>query len=458
MKRALRSLCLLTAMIMLISSLSACGKAGSKDSTTNKTVVKEKNNSDAKETSNGKSEFAGQTLEVAAFAGAYGTDFWDTVSKMFEEEYDVKVELTASPQLADIIRPSVVSGDPPDFIAFAQEQDIISTMIKEDALLDLSDVVKGNIEDKLLTGILDYCQPYKDGRILYTPSWYYSWGTWYNKALMREKGWEIPHTLDEMLELGAKAKAEGIALYVYPGIYPDYNQGILFPALASVGGAELINSIANYEEGVWEKEEVKEVLSFYQKMVDNGYILNGSVALTHTQAQTEFLQNKALFCVSGSWIEAEMADAAPEGFEYGFLPTPVVKEGQKQYANIGFETFEIPAAAKNPELAKEFLRFLYREDILKINAEKTQAAMAVKSGADFAKEYMTPSNYENLKMLDEDLLPVFVNFTLTEKTEIKILSEIFGSINSLVNGEMKVEDWVQRLEKANAILREAAVK
>ncbi|NLL70790.1 MAG: carbohydrate ABC transporter substrate-binding protein, partial [Epulopiscium sp.] len=109
-------------------------------------------------------------------------------------------------------------------------------------------------------------------------------------------------------------------------------------------------------------------------------------------------------------------------------------------------------------LAKEFLRFLYREDILKINAEKTQAAMAVKSGADFAKEYMTPSNYENLKMLDEDLLPVFVNFTLTEKTEIKILSEIFGSINSLVNGEMKVEDWVQRLEKANAILREAAVK
>ncbi len=228
----------------------------------------------------------------------------------------------------------------------------------------------GEFEDTLLDGILDYCQPYKDGRILYTPSWYYSWGTWYNKGLFEEKNWELPKTFDEMLALGEKAKQEGMALFVYPGVYPGYNQGVLFAALASAGGADLLNAIANYEEGVWEKPEVKEVLDLYQKMVDNGYILDGSVALTHTQAQTEFVQGKAVFCVSGSWIETEMADAAPEGFRYGFLPTPTAQAGQQQYANIGFETFEIPAAAKNPELAKEFLKFLYRQDNLLMNARR----------------------------------------------------------------------------------------
>lgn len=447
---------LLLAGTVLISTLTACAdkirEEESPQPEQQQEVLGEEETADEE-----KQPYAGQTLEVAAFAGAYGTEFWDQACAKFEEEYGVTVELTCSPQLGDIIRPSVVSGDPPDFIAFAQEQDIITTMIKEDVLMDLSDVV-AEIEDSLLDGILDYCQPYKDGRILYTPSWYYSWGTWYNKALFEEKGWELPNTFEEMLELGEKAKQEGMALFVYPGVYPGYNQGILFSALASVGGAELLNSIANYEAGVWEKPEVREVLQFYQDMVDRGYILEGSVALTHTQAQTEFVQGNAVFCVSGSWIETEMADAAPEGFQYGFFPTPVVKDGQQKYANIGFETFEIPVAAKNPELAKEFLKFLYRDDILLLNAEKTQACMAIKGGADLVKEYITTSNYENLKMLDKELMPCFVNWTLTEKTEISVMDELFNCINSLVNKEMNVDDWISRMEENDAVLREAVVK
>lgn len=447
---------LLLAGTVLISTLTACADKIPEEENPQpeqqQEVLGEEETADEEEQS-----YAGQALEVAAFAGAYGTEFWDQACAKFEEEYGVTVELTCSPQLGDIIRPSVVSGDPPDFIAFAQEQDIITTMIKEDVLMDLSDVVT-EIEDSLLDGILDYCQPYKDGRILYTPSWYYSWGTWYNKTLFEEKGWELPKTFEEMLELGEKAKQEGMALFVYPGVYPGYNQGILFSALASVGGSELLNSIANYEAGVWEKPEVREVLQFYQDMVDRGYILEGSVALTHTQAQTEFVQGNAVFCVSGSWIETEMADAAPEGFQYGFLPTPVVKDGQQKYANIGFETFEIPAAAKNPELAKEFLKFLYRDDILLLNAEKTQACMAIKGGADLVKEYITTSNYENLKMLDKELMPCFVNWTLTEKTEISVMDELFNCINSLVNKEMSVDDWISRMEGNDAVLREAVVK
>lgn len=461
MKKLCKGVSLLLAGALLMASLAACQKKPAGETTAQEQTTK---GTEAVQTTQGntkdsgeESAFAGQTLEVAAFAGAYGTDFCDSVCAKFEDEYDVKVELTCSPQLGDIIRPSVVSGDPPDFIAFAQEQDIITTMIKEDALLDLSDVV-GEFKDTLLDGILDYCQPYKDGRILYTPSWYYSWGTWYNKGLFEEKNWELPKTFDEMLALGEKAKQEGMALFVYPGVYPGYNQGVLFAALASAGGADLLNAIANYEEGVWEKPEVKEVLDFYQKMVDNGYILDGSVALTHTQAQTEFVQGKAVFCVSGSWIETEMADAAPEGFRYGFLPTPTAQAGQQQYANIGFETFEIPAAAKNPELAKEFLKFLYRQDNLLMNAEKTQACMAIKGGADMVKEYMTESNYENLKMLDSELMPCFVNWTLTEKTEITIMDELFNSINSLVNKEMDVDGWIARMEEDDAVLREAVAK
>lgn len=209
MKKIAKSLSLFLVMILLVSTLGGCGSK--KKDEQQPTSSGDSESTQSQDNSN--TDFKGQTLKVAAFAGAYGTDFWDAVCKKFEDEYGVTVELTCSPQLEDIIRPSIVSGDPPDFIALAQEKDIITMMLKEDALLDLSDVVKGDIENKLLSGILDYCQPYNDGRILYTPSWYYSWGIWYNKNLMKEKGWELPKTMDEFLDLGAKAKKEGIALY-----------------------------------------------------------------------------------------------------------------------------------------------------------------------------------------------------------------------------------------------------
>ena len=51
-----------------------------------------------------------------------------------------------------------------------------------------------------------------------------------------------------------------------------------------------------------------------------------------------------------------------------------------------------------------------------------------------------------------------MNWTLTEKTEITIMDELFNSINSLVNKEMDVDGWIARMEEDDAVLREAVAK
>lgn len=37
--------------------------------------------------------------------------------------------------------------------------------------------------------------------------------------------------------------------------------------------------------------------------------MDGTVALNHTQSQTDMMMNKALFIPNGNWMEGEMADA-----------------------------------------------------------------------------------------------------------------------------------------------------
>ena len=61
-----------------------------------------------------------------------------------------------------------------------------------------------------------------------------------------------------------------------------------------------------------------EVLANIQKIAADGYLMEGTVALNHTQSQTDMMMNKALFIPNGNWMEGEMKDAPrADGFEFG---------------------------------------------------------------------------------------------------------------------------------------------
>ena len=53
-----------------------------------------------------------QELNIAIFQGGYGDAYWNQMVELFEESYEgVKVNMTISPTIGDIIRPQYVSGD-----------------------------------------------------------------------------------------------------------------------------------------------------------------------------------------------------------------------------------------------------------------------------------------------------------------------------------------------------------
>ncbi|MDB8437196.1 carbohydrate ABC transporter substrate-binding protein [Turicibacter sanguinis] len=451
----------------LMMSLLLVGCSGSNDATTTKPEGETSEQTPTQEETTSTDEKQ-EVLKVAVFEGGYGKAFWEEVAKRFEADYpDVTVELTASPKIGDVIRPQLAAGNAPDFIYFAStnESGVAQALIKDKKLADLSDVFSQPapgestpIKDKMLPGFLDnkLTAPYGDVTVYLAPLYYNVTGLWYNSALFAEKGWEAPNTWDEFFALGDATASEGLSLFTYQGMYPGYNESIVWPAIAGAAGAEAVENIFSYADGAWEDENVVKALEIFQQIAEGDYLLKGTVAMNHTQAQTEHLKGSALFLPNGNWYEDEMKDAIQEGWEWGFMTSPVFNEGDTRYVATGIEEMYIPSDAANVELAKEFMRYLYKDEIVALNAELNHAVVPIEGAVEMAKEYVPASNYSSFKIFDEsDVLPIMVGFEVATNTEINMKNEVFQPISSIMNKELTASDWAANLEVASDKVRES---
>lgn len=292
-----KAISMMLATAMAATCLAGCGSAASSSAAASSEAASSEATSAAtSEASTGEKTFENNELNIAVFEGGYGSDYWDEIIKRFEDAYPgVTVNMQISPKIGDIIRPQIVAGNVPDFISMNDNDStgLISSMVKEHALMDLSDVFEeGGIDDdtplkdQVIDGLLDSakCSPYGDGKIYIAPFDASPMGLVYNKTLFEENGWETPVTWDDFFELGDKAKEKGIALFTYQGIYPGYLESMLWPALASATGIDNMKAIASYTPGALSSDEALKVFQNMAKIGTDGYLMDGTVALNHTQS------------------------------------------------------------------------------------------------------------------------------------------------------------------------------
>ncbi|MWV43712.1 carbohydrate ABC transporter substrate-binding protein [Paenibacillus sp. HJL G12] len=440
------SVCALTA-----SLLAGCGSSSDSDS----------GGTDAVGTSDGGSKkVANGELNIAVFQGGYGREYWDQVSDEFMKEHPgTKINITASPKIAELVRPKIVAGNPPDlmYIAGGDNLPILDGLIKDKALTDLSDIFNtddgsGALKDKMLPGVLESrsMAPYGDGKIYLAPFNFGVLGLWYNKTLFDQKNIQTPKTWDELFAMNATAKDNGRALFTYQGLYPGYLDEVIIPSIYDLGGQKALDQFFDYDPEFWKGDVFKQVWGNIQKFAneDNG-LMKGTVALNHTQAQTSFMQGKAMFIPNGTWFEDEMKDAPREdGFQFGFLGIPSFKSGSSVKAMSQIEQIVIPAKAKNPELAAEFLKYIYSDKSIKLNAEKSKAVMAVKDAADLAKPYISETTYNVYKAVDNGMELVNGAFkTVAKGSRYSPKDEVYKTISSLMNKQMTLDEYSDKMYK-----------
>lgn len=467
-----RVLCVLMASAMVLG-LAACGsgkeKAGNAGTGGDDSQTEEPDNNETEEPGDtdeaDKPSGDGQVLKVAAVETAYGQDMWKEVVAAFEASHEgVTVELTIDKKLEDIITPDMKSGVYPDVIlrAVGSEQALTETFIRDNNLVDLSDVVSMTIPgesvtvgDKVLPGFLDntIVNPYGDGKTYLMPMFYGPCGLFFNQGLFDEKGWSVPTTWDEMWELGETAKAEGIALFTYPTA--GYFDAFLYSLLHQTMGQEMFAKALRYEEGIWDTPEAQQAFEIIEKLASYTESTTPANANDNDfrKNQQLVLDNKALFMPNGNWVIGEMAEAPrEEGFAWGFTALPAVTEGGERASYSFFEQIWMPAGAENQDLGKEFIAYLYSDEAAAIFAEKGNAVQPIKGMV----EKLSGDNQTYYAIYDTGAVAVLDAFAATEPVEgITIRGTFMDPVNSLVTGDKTMEDWLSQIKTDSDALRAA---
>lgn len=404
-----------------------------------------------------------QAITVAAIETAYGAEIWTHIAEAFEAQTGVHVNLVVDKNLEDVITASMKAGDFPDVVhlAISRKQALTETMIKEQLLTDLTDVFEMNVPgeevkvgEKLAGGFTDssVTNPYGDGKTYLAPMFYSPCGLFYNQALLKEKGWEVPTTWDEMWALGDKAKEEGLALFAYPTA--GYLDAFVFALMYEIGGADFFNKATHYEEGLYETEEAKAMFDILSKLATytEKTVPSNANKDNFQKNQQLILDNKALFMPNGTWVVNEMKDAPrADGFEWGFTALPAMKEGGDRYSYTFFEQIWVPSEAKNPDAAKQFIAFMYSDKAAEIFS-KSDAIQPIKGMAEKLEGY----NKLFYSVYDNGAKAALGNFAPTEPVEgVNIGDTYFNTFDSVVTGEKTVEEWVAQIVKDTDLLRNA---
>jgi N-acetylglucosamine transport system substrate-binding protein len=406
-------------------------------------------------------------LEVVVFAGGYGDDYARKAEALYTTRFPkAKVDHKGLQKVGEAMQPRFVANTPPDVVdnTGAGRLDL-ATLVAAKQLTDLTELLDApaydqpgkKVRDTLLPGVVE------DGTfgsdVVALNFTYTVWGLWYSKSLFAQRGWSYPKTWDEMLALCATIKKAGLAPWTYQGKYPEYINDPLLSMAAKTGGPELVKAVDNLEPGAWQAPGLIGAAEAFAELAGKGYLMSGSEALSHTEAQAAWCQGKAAIIPCGSWLESEQKDVTPPGFDMvlGAVParTGADKLGGTAVQAASSESFLVPAKAKNPAGGLEYLRILFSKQSASDFAKSAGTLPAVagatdgltlSSGLGSVRDAVTAAGPET--------------FTYRFRTWYAPLAKaVDDATGELVNKRVTPAKWSERIQKAaDALAKDSGVK
>lgn len=298
-----------------MSFLSACASGGSDD---NGSGNKDKGKGKTSKTNPFGVEKGGK-LDVVVFKGGYGDDYAKAWEAAFDKKWGTTSAHTGTQEITGKLQPRFNGGNPPDIVDDSGAQQIkLDVLFKNGNLLDLAAVLDApsiddpskKVRDTLIPGTLD--PGLQGGKVVALNYIYTVWGLWYSGKLFKEKGWDVPKTWDDFLAICKDAKSQGIGGLAHQGKYPYYINVAIMDLIAKQGGLDAMKAIDNLDPKAFVgSDAAAAAIDAIYEVVEKGYLMPGTNALTHTESQTRWNQYKAAFITCGSWLENEQLKQTP---------------------------------------------------------------------------------------------------------------------------------------------------
>lgn len=386
------------------------------------------------------------TLKIQVFTNESGSqsEAWTNVVTAFEELTGIRVTLIMGSQVNTQYSAAWLAGESPADIVWIAGNGIADEEMEQSGMFyDLTDVLNNQTvygTDALIADRvnMDVIQSYNGG-IYRVPLMTSVQGMWYDSALIEQ----APVNFEEYMQAAESLNEQGIAGMTYPGMYADYNVwALIMPAVAAYG-EEYFLQVASGDPDAFLDDRFASVLERYKQYCDAGYMLKGSVAADHTTSQLNWLNHKAGFITNGLWLEAEMADYIPAGFQMRFCASPLIESSQKPTLVLHSNDLAVSAKTENLEAALTFIRFIYREDVQLEYMSKYSYLSALK-GLDYEDAELTQVARSTLDYFNSSRVDV-INCNVSWSS---LLNNTFKQvINDITSGAMSVEQACQTLHE-----------
>lgn len=420
----------------------------------------------AQDTSNPLGVDPAAPLDVVIFKGGFGDDYALNVNEMYQAQFpDAEITYVGTQRLGPQFQPRFVGGNPPDVMDNSGAENLpIATLVAEGQLADLADLMAAPAYDtegatfaetlvpgSQETGVYDGVQRV----LLYALTVY---GIWYNQNWFDEQGYTYPETWEDMMALCADIKESGVAPWTYQGQYPQYMRLLMDQMVGKHGGIEAVMALDNLEPDAWKQDSVRVSLEALRSLYDNGYILEGTEALSHTDSQAQWLQGRAAFIPCGTWLENEMRDLIPEDFAMVVAPSPSLADDVLPFSAIGAwagENFHVSEQGANVQGGKEWLRLLFSKEGARFFSESTSSLTVVidaAEGLDLGPTFASTQDALSAAG-DNTIASRYADWYPTLNTESR------DKMGALMTGQISVEDYMNDVQAvADAVAADDSIQ
>ncbi len=142
----------------------------------------------------------------------------------------------------------------------------------------------------------------------------------------------------------------------------------------------------------------------------------------------------------GSWIVDEITPLATADWVPGYFPFPITEEGGPATMEAYANGFAIPEGAANPDVAKEFMRFVLQEEYQQMVAQDSRNIPA-RIGVAF------PEGLADVQPYLEQASGFHTVYDDTQAKNPEWFSTIYTPLStSLVLGDLSAEDFISEIK------------
>ena len=349
------ALCLSGAMAV---TMAACGSSGDDKAVGDS----DKQTESTAKTDEGKDSKDSKDREKLVISCYLADDNQDAVREKYIDEplkaafpdVDIEIKMYSDRQSLQV---EVAGGGGPDILDLDGPTDV-AEFAKADRVLDLGKYAEQyGWQDMFYDWAYNSC--FYNEKLYSLPTSFEGMVMYYNMDVMKENGWEVPKTEDELVELMKKIQEKGIIPITFGN--SNYQGAVdwLYSTFTSCYGGPAAVKAAMEGTGKYTDEPIKESI---QTMVDwwqEGWLGDkASQSITNEDMLAFFAEGRAAMMIDGTWASNQLLATYPDcNWDSEMMPQKEEIGEILPFATGG--GYSINANSKNPDLAAEVLNYLF---------------------------------------------------------------------------------------------------